>query len=82
MKVTRKVVGLDSNNQWLPNEVLCEQCETIIVEHEGIKLELRTIQGHAKIVVVTPDEDNGMRNTYIVPHTNFSIQQNYVKDTE
>lgn len=79
MRVTRKSIGFYPDGDRIPDEVLVEEAENILIEHEGIKIELRTLRGFADITIVTP-EDGNRRQTYIVPYGAVHIQQTVVEE--
>lgn len=82
MRVTKKIESYDFNGMKIPDEVLCEEKQlTILIEHEQLKIEIRALQDHSYIVVVTPEEMDGYRHTFIQPNTihSFLIHQSMVK---
>lgn len=75
MKITKTNIGAE-------DEVLCEDAPEIIIEHEGIKIVLRTLRGFGFITIITPEEDNGVRRTYMEHFGVTRIMQNFLKSKD
>lgn len=80
MKVIRKDIGL-------PNEILALDAPVIVIEHEGMVFEIRTLRGSKNLVLTVPDRrtlgPEPIRRIYVEPLANgFSVMQAIVDPEE